>query len=372
MYLNSAATTKPTYLAINRFIEVSKNYWHNPSATMSEDGIEARRLVTASREDIASIIGARPEQIIFTSSATEGANMIVKGFVPRGRERDFGIICSPIEHPAVWEPVQYMKDCGVDVEVLKVNGFGDVDLDHLVSCLEKMKFKDGILVCIMDSNNEIGTRQQTMNIADIVHEYPRAYLFSDMTQSYAHADLIDANILGYDFAIASAHKFCGLKGSGFAYVRDQSSITPLIHGGGQEFGMRSGTENVAGICSMAEAFKYRESIDYIRELNVWLRMKLVSFFDDIRILSPEDGIPCVLSVMFPGYDANEIVTMLELQDIQVSAGSACHTGENKPSRIIKAIGLSDEEARSVIRISLSDNLSTKEIDAFVVTLKGVM
>lgn len=372
IYLNSAATTKPTDLALNKFIDISRDHWHNPSATMSEDGIEARRFINKAREDIASMISASPDEIIFTSGATEGANMIIKGFIPRGRERDYGIICSPIEHPAVWETVQYMKQCGVDVEVLDVNGFGDVNLDHLVACLDKMKFKDGILVCVMDSNNEIGTRQHTMEIADIVHEYPRAYLFSDMTQSYAHGEIIDANILGYDFAVASAHKFGGLKGCGFVYIRYRHLIQPLIHGGGQEYRLRSGTENVAGICSMAEAFKQRESIEYVKELNVWLRIKLISTFDNCVVLSPEDGIPCVLSVMFPGCDANEIVSLLEIQGVHLSAGSACHTGDNVPSRVLKAIGLSDEEARSVIRISLSEDIITKQLDDFVVMLRGVV
>lgn len=378
LYLDSTATTKPTDLALDSFVNVNTNHWHNPSATMSEGGIAARRLVEESRKKIADLIGAKSEQIIFTSGATEGANMIIKGFIPRGHERKHCIICSPIEHPAVWETAIYMYNCGAWLNVLDVNGFGDIDLKQLEECLEWGRLSTKTLVCVMDSNNELGTIQKTMEIEEIVHKYPNAYLFSDMTQSYAHAEVIGADILKYDFACASAQKFGGLKGVGFVYARDPSLLTPLIHGGGQEGNMRSGTENVGGIVSMAKQFedvcnaRHHGDIEYIRMLNNKLRTLLITNFNNIRILSPDDGLPSILSVMFPGNDANNIVTMLELQNIQVSAGSACHTGENKPSRTLKAIGLTDDEARSVIRISLSSELSTGDLNKFINILKGVV
>ena len=236
MYFDMTATTKPTDLAIDSFVDINMNYWHNPSATMSEGGVTARRLIEQSREKIAGLIGVEPEQIIFTSGATEGANMIIQGFIPRGREENYCIICSPIEHPAVLETVQYMNHCGVDVITLDVDGFGNVDLQQLKEYLSSISFNKEVLVCIMDSNNEIGTLQKTMEIEEIEHRYDGVYLFSDMTQSYAHADIIEADVLGYDFACASAQKFGGLKGVGFVYVRDPSLLTPLIHGGGQEKG----------------------------------------------------------------------------------------------------------------------------------------
>ena len=378
LYLDSTATTKPTELAINTFVNVNTNNWHNPNATMSEGGIAARRLIEQSREKVAELIGAKPEQIIFTSGATEGANMIIQGFIPRGREKNYSIICSPIEHPAVWKTVQYMKLCGVDVKILGVNEYGEVDLKQLNEYLRQTPFNKEVLVCIMDSNNEIGTIQRTMEIEEIVHSYPSAYMFSDMTQSYAHADIIGADVLGYDFACASAQKFGGLKGVGFVYARYPKLLVPLIHGGGQECGMRSGTENVGGIFSMAHQFdmvcnaRDRGDNDYIRTIRKKLIDKLMMTFSDCRIISPEDGLANIVSVCFPRHDANQIVTMLELQGIQVSAGSACHTGENEPSRVLKAIGLTDDQARSTIRISLSSEVSRTDIDRFVNALKGVM
>lgn len=379
MYLDTTATTKPTSLAIDSFINVNTNHWHNPNATMSEGGIEARRLVEESRAKVAELIGAKPEQIIFTSGSTEGANMIIKGFIPRGREKDYGIICSVIEHPAVWETCKYMGSCGVDLWCLDVDEWGQVLMDPLKYDLEALKSKKRILVCIMDSNNETGVLQRTMEIEEIVHSYSNAYLFSDMTQSYAHADFIEADMLGYDFACASAQKFGGLKGVGFVYAKDPTLLTPLIHGGGQENGLRSGTENVGGIYSMAHQFdivcnaRKNGDFEYIRSISDKLRYDLLLNFKDCMILTPEGYVlPNIISVCFPGHDANQIVTMLELQGIQVSAGSACHTGENEPSRVLKAIGLTDDQARSTIRISLSSEVSRTDIDRFVNALKGVM
>ena len=379
MYLDTTATTKPTSLAIDSFINVNTNHWHNPNATMSEGGIEARRLVEESRAKVAGLIGAKPEQIIFTSGSTEGANMIIKGFIPRGREKDYGIICSVIEHPAVWETCKYMGSCGVDLWCLDVDEWGQVLMDPLKYDLEALKSKKRILVCIMDSNNETGVLQRTMEIEEIVHSYSNAYLFSDMTQSYAHADFIEADMLGYDFACASAQKFGGLKGVGFVYAKDPTLLTPLIHGGGQENGLRSGTENVGGIYSMAHQFdivcnaRKNGDFEYIRSISDKLRYDLLLNFKDCMILTPEGYVlPNIISVCFPGHDANQIVTMLELQGIQVSAGSACHTGENEPSRVLKAMGLTDDQARSTIRISLSSEVSRTDIDRFITVLKGVM
>lgn len=379
LYLDSTATTKPTELAINSFINVNTNNWYNPNATMSEGGIEARRIIERSRESIAYGIGAKPEQIIFTSGSTEGANMIIKGFIPRGQEKDYGIICSTIEHPAVWETCKYMGSCGVDLWCLDVDEWGQVLIDELKYDLNILKDKKGILVCIMDSNNETGVLQRTMEIEEIVHSYPNAYLFSDMTQSYAHAEVIEADMLGYDFACASAQKFGGLKGVGFVYAKDPSLLTPLIHGGGQEEGLRSGTENVGGIYSMAHQFdmvcnaRKNGDLKYIRTLRNKLEEDLLLNFSKCMLLTPEDcALPNIVSVCFIGHDANQIVTMLELQGIQVSAGSACHTGENEPSRVLKAMGLTDDQARSTIRISLSSEVSRTDIDRFVNVLKGVM
>ena len=378
MFLDSTGTTKPTELAINSFVNINQDNWRNPSATMSEAGIEARRVIERSRNIVMYEIGAeKPDQIIFTSGSTEGANMIIKGFIPRGQEKNYGIICSAIEHPAVWETCQYMSRCGVDVKTLWVDDHGHVNIEELYYYLDKMKY-DGILVCVMDSNNETGVVQNTNKIADIVHEYPGAYLFSDMTQSFAHADVFKVGDLKYDFAIGSAQKFGGLKGVGFVYARDPQVLTPLIHGGGQENGYRSGTENVGGIYSMALQFdqicsaRDHGDFDYLRKLRNTLIDMLEENFPDCKILSEADGLPSIVNVLFPGRDANSIVSLLELNDIQVSAGSACHTGVNEPSRVLTSIGLSADDARSVIRISLDTNISAFELKTFISALREVM
>lgn len=379
MYLDSTATTKPTDLAIDSFVHINSDKWHNPSTTMSEGGAEARRVIEHARESIAKNIGASPDKIIFTSGSTEGANMIIKGLIPRGHEQQWGIICSQIEHPAVDETCKYMAKCGVDTRFLPVNSNGEVDLVLLEVFLEWLQDKDYILVCIGDGNNETGVIQNTQRVFEIVHSHPGAYLFTDMTQSFAHAKKFKVDDLGYDFACASAHKFGGLKGSGFIYAKYPTLLTPLLHGGGQESRHRSGTENVAGIYSMALQFdeicKARDhgDLDYVEKLRNTLIAKLTeNFGDKITINSGANNLPTVLSVTLHGQDANQAVTMLELQDIQVSAGSACHTGDNRPSRVLKAMGLSDDDARSTIRVSLAPETSASDINKFVLALRRLL
>lgn len=375
IYLDSAATTKPNYLSLETFNQINSDLWHNPNSTMYEAGISARRMLEDARKKIANCIGADSEQIIFTSGSTEGANTIIQGFVPRGRERDYAIIVSPIEHPAVWECVKHMSGYGVDSSVLNCDESGIVDLSHLEMLLEKYKYKDGILVCIMDSNNEIGCVQPTKDIARLVHSYDRARLFCDMTQSYAHSASYKVDDLDYDYACASAQKFEGLRGTGFLYIRQPSSIKPLIYGGGQERGIRSGTENVAGICSMAEVFAESCSTRQQTVMRLYdIRKRLMDDLSSIGgvIISPDDGLSNLVSVLFHGVSANNVISMLGTRGIMLSSGSACSTDKRSPSRILKSIGLSDDDAFSVLRISFSEQTHIAELDTFIRELKGVL
>lgn len=375
-YLDSTATTKPTNLALRAFNEISRDYWGNPSSTSYEFGIDAKRKLNNCRKVIARLIHAKPEQIIFTSGSTEAANTIIQGYIPRGREKEYIIITSSIEHPAVHQTAQYMKSCGVKVFELSCDHNGLVNICELKYFLDNF-YMYNILVCIMDANNEIGCIQPTSEIAKIVHQHPNARLFTDMTQSFAHSKVYCVDELGYDFACASAQKFGGLKGTGFLYAKNPDDIVPLIYGGEQEFGKRSGTENVAGIYSMTMQFidscaKRNEAQEKVEALNIYLRNKLSEIKCEI-ISCKNNALPNILSVfLLDDVDAKEIISLLDLSNIVLSAGSACSTNKDIPSRTLINIGFSSEESKHVLRISLDATLTTDDIDYFITKLKGVL
>ena len=355
MYLDGSATTKPSSLAMNCFSDISANNWNNPSSP-SEDSRATKVLLEDSRRIIAREICCEPENIFFTSGSTEGANWIMQSFVPRGKESECALIVSEIEHPCVWETAKYLESCGVNVNYLPVDKYGVVSLLKLNDLLlENYHYNRKTLVCIADGNNEIGTIQPTEMIADLVHQHD-AYLFTDMTQSFAHAMSVEVDVLGYDFACASAHKFGGFKGVGFVYMREP--LPPLLHGGHQENNCRAGTENVAGIVAMAKQFEVIRDdmlINYIQTnmKSLYLKTLLQLRIAGVKINGSVQGIPDIVSVTLPEGDANTIISLLDDQyNIQISAGSACSSGENKPSRILKAIGLTDEETRRTLRITV--------------------
>ena len=363
LYLDGAATTKPSTLAIKTFAEVSRETWMNPSSGMYEGGIEARRLLNDSRVIIADCIGAEPEQIFFTSGATEGANWII--FSNRYRQQ----VSDKMEHPCVHNAVQSIATFPY---YINNNNRGEIDLSDLEMLLSTYMDYSSVLVSIMDSNNETGNINPTWKIAEICHQQGRSCrLFTDMTQSFAHSPEINVSKLGMDYAVGSAHKFGAFKGTGFVYVKEPNTLRPFIVGGHQERGMRAGTENVAGIRAMAVQF---EDVCRNRERDNKIIMnkkkELISRLPDWMTINGSDNtLPNIISVTIPGREANKIIAMLAMRDIYLSAGSACSSGEDKPSRILKAMGLSDADARSTIRISIDVD---SDIDLFLTNLMEVI
>lgn len=345
IYLDCAATTIPSATAMREFIRIADSAWMNPSSR-SYSNVAALEL-SAAREKVAKVIGADdPEQIIFTSGSTEAANTVIS-------QRWDQIILSAIEHPCV-NGSALASNCGVHYVPVGVDGV--VDLSFLRRLLDTFKFHDRVLVAIMGANNEIGTIEPVEHIADIVHEFPNAKYFADNTQLWAHSE---PYLDGVDFACASAHKFGGFKGSGFLYARDPHSLTPLLHGGHQESGFRAGTENVGGIVAMAAAFEetHRLGHDYATELNKTIRSLAAD--SGIAVNSPEVGLPNIVSLTMPDCGALEMIVALSMDEIYISAGSACTSGLLEPSRILRAISLSDKEALNTIRVSF-DRKARKE------------
>ena len=338
-YLDVAATTKPSQIALSTFNRVSQDNWMNPSSTLYSTA--AKNELTVAREKIANKLGAEPEQIIFTSGSTEAANWVIQ----RGRWDT--IITTRLEHPCVYNAV---KEMDAYIDYVLNDSFGKVDMDDLERALDEKVGKT--LIAIIGANNELGT------INHPVPQNPRGRkyeVFSDTTQLWAHGE---CNIEGLDFGCASAHKFGGFKGTGFLYVKDPSSLQPFMFGGHQEFGLRPGTENVAAIAAMAEAFVHAQPVSPdIKEYIVGLAKT-----DGYRINSPDDGLTNLVSITISGVDANKLITLLAMDGIYLSAGSACQTGQNKPSRVLKAIGMTDEEARSTIRISFDHKVRKEDFD----------
>ena len=341
IYLDVAATTRPSATAIREFTRVANNSWMNPSSKTYS--VVAANELEAARETIAKCIGAAPGQIIFTSGSTEAANMVMAQNWSR-------ILISPIEHPCVYEATSFPHILSVDCE-------GRIDFDYLIRSLDIYAGRE-ILVAIMGANNEIGTVQNLNRIADVVHSYRNAYLFADNTQLWAHSS---PALDGVDFACASAHKFGGFKGTGFLYAKDPTMLQPLLRGGHQEKGLRAGTENVCGIVAMAAAFEEncRLGFDGAAEINQLIR----SLANDsgMKVNSPEDGLPNIVSVTMPDCGALEMIVALSMDEIYISAGSACTSGLLAPSRILKAIGMSDEDALRTLRISFDRKTRAEDI-----------
>ena len=366
IFLDNAATTRPSKLALRTFNKVSKETWDNPSSTMREPGIAAKRLLTESREIIADCIGADSDQIFFTSGSTEAANWLLRGF-----DGDL-IVTDNAEHPCVFNTCDDLNPGDIITDEVKLVD-GAVDLSDLADILDRWEGENQpMLVSAMHMNNETGVIQNIREIADVVHSFKNAYLMVDMTQSFAHAIDFRQDELDYDFAFGSGHKFGAFKGTGFVYMKYPDLISPFLTGGHQELGMRAGTENVAGIYAMARQFydkcKSRPRDNFYECL---LATHLITGLPDWCHVNFTSG-SNIVSIRMDGHTGQDVVSKLALQDIYISAGSACSTGDDKPSRVLMASGLTEDEARSTIRVSVdADENSVDDINTFLEALKNV-
>ena len=355
IYLDNAATTKPYKEALAVFNEVSENTWMNPSATSYDGGIEAKRVLNHAREVIAECINAEPRQIFFTSGATEAANW-VKCNYPY-------IITTWAEHACVFNMDWGNTRCLVDVDEYGVVDYQKLELAALTRFPNK-------LIAITDANNELGSITDTKRVVEIAKRNT-SKVMTDMTQSFASASNIDIKERGCDFAFGSAHKFGGIKGTGFLYVKEPEYISPVLYGGHQEFGKRAGTENVAGIAAMATAF---EKTCALRRLATFVydtlrRRCLIKMNEqgiDYRLNGAPECLPNILSLTIHGVSAAELVARLNLDGIYISAGSACNTQTAEPSHVLMARpGFTEDDALSTIRVSFGHQTGGDDIDTFV-------
>lgn len=366
IYADNAATTQ---LDMGAF-EAMKPYLLNEYGNASQPYAFARmpkKALTESREIIAECIGAKPEEIYFTSGGTESDNWAIKGSAFSGIERR-KIITSSIEHHAVLRACEDIEKLGYPVTYLPTDTQGHIQARDLS---EKVN-TDTRLVSIMFSNNEIGTIQNIVQFAEIAHK-KGALFHTDAVQAVGHIP-IDVDALGVDMLSASAHKFNGPKGIGFLYIRENTGIVPYMSGGSQERHMRAGTENIASIVGMAHALKTNISSlsDTMERLRA-LEKCLLGLLGESGVRFIRNGghntIPGNMSLSFPGYDGEAILHRLDLMGICVSTGSACDSKETQISHVLQAIHLDKEFAKGTIRVSLGKNNTiqdTKDIaDALI-------
>lgn len=345
IYMDHAATTPLCDAAKEAILEHLDNYG-NPSSVY-EFGRQSRLLIEDARERIAKCINAEPDEIFFTSGGSEANTWAIKNHI---------IMSSKIEHHSV--DVFYKHD------FLNVNKDGIVDLNSL-SCIDSRFARMIEMTSCMYVNNEIGTIQPIKEMVPIVHG--KNMLFhTDAVQAIGHMP-IDVKDLGVDMLSASAHKFGGMKGCGFLYIKNGTNVSKLIKGGKQENSMRGGTENVLGIISMAAALedaveRMEERNKYIKKLRDTMLNKLLQIEGAHLNGSLEQRTVSNINVRFDGTSGSRLVALCDLYGLCISSGSACNEGEATPSHVLKAIGLSDEEALSSIRITLGHQNTIEEVD----------
>lgn len=362
VYLDNAATTRPYPQAADAVREAMLGNFGNPSS-LHALGKRAEDAVTAARQTIARGLGCDPAEVTFTSGGTEGNNLAIIGYCLANRRRGSKIVTTAVEHPAVLEPIKWLEAQGFAVELVKPSASGTVSAADVLAAVDS----ETILVSCMAVNNETGAVNPIADIAAGLNHAQTA-LHVDAVQAFGKLDCTIKR-LGADLLTVSSHKIHGPNGVGALYARRGVKLSPIEYGGGQERGLRSGTENVAGIVGFALAaditLQNRErDMAHCTELKRQL-LEGLSQISGMIVNSPEDALPTVINVSFPPVKAEVLLHVLESQGIFVSTGSACHSRNRGRSHVLTAMGLKNERIDSAIRISLSGENTAEEI-AYVV------
>lgn len=357
IYLDNSATTKPCKKAIDYMNKALTENWGNPSS-LHILGMNAEDTVNASRKSVAKMLGAKENEIIFTSCGSEANNMALMSVLSR-KNRGNRIITTEIEHPSVLETAKRLKEYGFEVIYLKPDKSGVISLEDLENALNNKT----LLVSIMLVNNEIGTIQPISEAVKLTKKLaPFAYFHCDAVQAFGKMP-INVSSLDVDMLTASGHKIHAPKGIGFLYKNEKCHIAPFIIGGGQEGGMRSGTESVPLIAALhgaieelpnpqTQLIKMREIYNYAKELFL--------YDGDIIINSSDEGLPYILNISIPGWRSETMLHFLESRDIFVSSGSACAKGST--SYVLKAVGANEKLQDSMLRISFAHTTQKEDIN----------
>lgn len=369
IYFDNSATTKPYPEALATYTEVATRIWGNPSS-LHNLGSQATRILEASRKQIAELIGKKAEEIYFTSGGTEGDNWILKGVAFEKAPYGKHIIVSDIEHPAIKESAAWLKTQGFQVDYAPVDARGFVKVDALSSLLRP----DTTLVSVMAVNNEIGSIQPIHEIAALLEDRPTISFHVDAVQALAKVATEVYLPERVDFATFSSHKFHGLRGVGFVYIKEGKKITPLLTGGGQEKEMRSTTENVAGIAATAKALRLamenQEAFASKTQLMKEVIRKELANYPDVTVFSGGDHFaPHILTFGIKGVRGEVVVHAFEEFDIYISTTSACSSKAGKPAGTLIAMGVDKSIAQTAVRLSLDLENDMSQVEQFLTKFK---
>ncbi len=375
-YLDNSSTTRQSRASVDAMVKAAETDYGNPSS-LHRLGMASEKIMKASRKKAAGAAGADADEIYFVSGGTEADNTAVFGAAGTLGKQGNKIITTEIEHPAVLEACRVLESRGFEVVYLPVDSNGVADMDAFDRELDDRT----ILVSVMHVNNETGSVQPVAEIGRRVKKQGLAVFHCDAVQSYGKLP-VDVHSWGIDMLSASGHKIHGPKGSGIFYLRKNLHIPPLVYGGGQEKGMRSGTENVPGAAGFAAALSGSDEemlrkLDKVRSLSLRLRERILSEIPDVTVNSPAEAaekdagiwLPYILNVTFRGCRSEVLLHMLEQSEIYVSTGSACSTHKKGFSHVLKAMGRSDADAEGALRFSLSSFTEPEEIEYTVDKLK---
>ena len=375
VYLDNAASTRVSKPVIELMNKAMDEDYANPSAKHLK-GMEAEKYLKEAAAKIAKTMKVSEKELVFTSGGTESNNMALIGAAMARQRYGKHIISTAIEHSAVHQVLVHLADLGFEYSILKVDEKGQISLEELKSLLRS----DTILVSVMYVNNEIGAVQDIKAIADIVHGYNKdIYMHTDAIQAYGKFKIFPKKE-GIDLLSVSAHKLHGPKGSGFLYIDERVNIKPIIYGGGQQRGLRSGTLNIPGIAGLGEAAKeayedFDKEVEYIYGLRDYLIDEITKLNDEGIKLNCEKGVkfaPHVLSISISGVRAEVLLHAMEERGIYIASGSACSSNHPGLSGTLKGIGLKEEFLSSTVRVSFSKYNNKEELDFFLANLKELI
>lgn len=365
IYLDYNASTPIAPEVLQEMQPYFQEFYGNPSSDHWA-AHSVKEAIDLARSRVASLLGCHPDEVIFTSGGSESNNHALKGVYYALRERGNHIITTTVEHPSILNPCAFLERMGAEVTYVKVDARGRVSPDDIEQAINDRT----ILISVMHANNEVGTIQPIEEISEIAKKHHIVF-HTDAAQSVGKIP-VKVYKLGVDLLSIAGHKLYAPKGIGALYVRRKTPIEPYIHGGGQEFGMRAGTENVPYIVALGKAAElasqYPDS-KKIRELRDYFWERLFSCYGNNIQLNghPENGLPNTLNVSFIGMDGSEILKLLP--EIAASTGSACHSGKTTISPVLRAMKISERIGRGAIRFSLGRYTTKQEIDQAMALLE---
>lgn len=362
IYLDAHATTPADPEVVAAMLPFMNGIFANPSSTQHAGGRDAAAAVAMARSQVADLIGASPEEIVFTSGATESNNLAIHGSVPGWGSHPGQVVTAATEHSAVLDPVHALARYGHRVDVLPVSRDGMLRPEELAGVLQE----NILMTSVMAANNEVGTLQPVAALAAVAHD-AGAIVHCDAAQAVGHIP-VDTGTLGVDLLSFSAHKFYGPKGVGALYVRGGmagSALRPLVYGGGHEDGLRAGTLNVPAIIGMGLACKLaarrmHEDAQRLSRLRDALQETLLEQVEGATVNGAATArLPHNLNITLPGVDAGRLAA--SLQNVEVTTGAACAAGAGRPSHVLSALGLSPAAAASTLRFGLTRHCSQRDI-----------